>query len=654
MRPRSGATQVTGFRNTLEWMMRNGGKAAMRSRESKPASQAFGTVGARSATASLALLLALATGCTNNLLKIATGIADSTVGATPNGIATDSDSGFRLARVQKNATDPAGTLDLIGDGSGTLGSLCVPPASGGSAGSGASTCRCSYTYIDASGSQIGPVEVDTTYRERDMIRCPYSTVPTDISFFTVSVRATNTDTKSNDVTFKLAGSGVSLDLANRESFTQVQRYQCRDIVFIPYLFDQAVYDPFLSEDPRYSYPLNFYTTNMGRTLATYAAGDPSRGITAPLGWNCPAIPNDSAQGMDLTLFSVAADSTGSKAIYPPGGAFDRSTFFVARAKTGVFNVGVNAYAFPGTFTTNQPTPVAGQPSQTTGLPPLGYAARPIPLAAGGETCPDTSVTIPQGFHWAKLWLFRKQLPQRTYPTSNNLGRVGPISCNPRPWTPSAQTAAPNDTFFTDCSGAPHMNSRDANGLAARVFEGTGVCATVKAGGTTDPNTLEQLSAPVDFTQLAKGTDTFSPMRKDAVFGCGGSGQVPDFANVCDNSTGNVAYDSTIPLAQGAIDASVANPRFDYLFVVSPVSVNRSDMDPTSGSHVHQIYTPLRFMSPTDCRSPDPDHPLTAGDCNATRMLAYQLKKHEVGSPGNPGQDDPNRAGDFPLCVLQPN
>jgi hypothetical protein len=36
------------------------------------------------------------------------------------------------------------------------------------------------------------------------------------------------------------------------------------------------------------------------------------------------------------------------------------------------------------------------------------------------------------------------------------------------------------------------------------------------------------------------------------------------------------------------------------------------------------------------------------------MLRYELKKHEVGSPGDPGQDDPNRPGDFPMCVLQPD
>lgn len=622
-------------------------------------------------------LLALAafsfSACTNNLtISTGTSATSSVTSVNPNsGTGSDSNtSGLTLSRVQKNIYDAAGTLDLLGDGSGAMGQLCAASQSGGSAtAAGPTTCTCAFTYVNAAGSQIGPVEVDTTYHEQDQIRCPYATIPSDVAYFKVYIHLTNSDTKSNEVTFRFTGSGVSLDLANSLSYSQVSRFQCRDIVTIPYMWDSSVYDPLLSEDPRFSYPLNFYTTNMGRALAVYSGGDSSRGLTAPTGWNCPAIPNDTRTGVDLTLYSVAADSSGSKAIFPPGGSFDRSTYFVAKAKSGVFDVAVNAVALPGviTSTAGDPPPAApGQKAdQPSGYPPLGYGARPIPLQAGGETCPDASTTIPQGFHWAKLWLFRKQLPKRTYPYSNALAQLGSISCNPAPW--SGNNAFPTDTQFPDCSGAYSTASfaGSPKGMISRFFEGTGMCMKdVYPGGTTNPLTgmnydgiagnsasIPNQAIGIDFTSVAPGTDIYTPNNKDPQWGCSGSTKI-DPTQVCNSNNGNMAFDSSP--TQGNIDTIQAGPRFDYLFVVTPVTVNRSDMDPTASSTIHSIYTPVRFMSPSDCKSSDPDQPKFPGDCNPSRMLRYEFKKHEVGAPGDPGQDDANRPGDFPVCVLQPN
>ena len=216
---------------------------------------------------------------------------------------------------------------------------------------------------------------------------------------------------------------------------------------------------------------------MGRTMALYAGGS-----TPVTGWNCPAIPNDSGSGMDLSLYSVSADTSGSKQIYPPAGLFDLHTFFVAKTSNATFSLPVNAYNYPTMATSTGALPQNGQPGNG-GVPPLGFAASPIPTV-NGEVCPDSSVVIPQGFHWAKLWLFRASLPKRTYPHSNALQSLGPIACNPGPWTQAPVPAAPNDSYFTDCSGQSSIDSLSAAGLAARFSEGTAMCMNIEPGRTT--------------------------------------------------------------------------------------------------------------------------------------------------------------------------
>ena len=111
---------------------------------------------------------------------------------------------------------------------------------------------------------------------------------------------------------------------------------------------------------------------------------------------------------------MGPDSGGSYLIYPPSGStFDRSTFYLANAAAGVFTVPLNSYTAPTIV------------SDGTGSP-IGYGAAPIPSGTNQETCPD-SVPIPTGFHWAKLWLFRADLPDRNYvvsPGAVKLGSVG--------------------------------------------------------------------------------------------------------------------------------------------------------------------------------------------------------------------------------------
>jgi hypothetical protein len=602
------------------------------------------------------MALALVPGCAN-LFKGAPNYVESVDGGDPlSGLGEGTNTaGVSLSRVQLNTFNPSSTLDLVGDGSGAIGQSCTPT------NGQATTCTCAYTYIQADGTQIGPIEVDTTYHESDLIRCPYTVIPAGVSYVDVHIHFTNFDATSNTRTLRLnAASASGLDLSNPSSFSHVSRYQCRDIVTIPYLWDSNIYDPFLSEDPRFSYPLNFYTTNMGLAMFRYTGSDISKS------WNCPSIPNDTSAGMDLTLYSIAADSSGSKAIFPPVGAFDRSTFYVSNAQSGVFTLPVHAYSFPGGLTTiTSPTGGIGQAASTAAdnatLPPLGYAASPIPLSGGGETCPDSSVTIPANYHWAKLWLFRRQLPQRSYPSSNTLkqfGGNGNLACNSGPWSATNTANLP----FPDCKDQPSVRALGSNFMAARFSEVTGSCFNVYPGATTNTLTGTNFdgtvnSSPIspgkDLTPFAAGTDIWKPANQDTAYGCTGS-SLSDLSRACQDATGNVPYDASIPTAQGVIDASTADPRFDFVYVVSPPSVNRQDMVSTATSTTHSIYTPLRFMSPTDCRSSDPDQPTFAGDCSPSRMISYQLTVNQVNAPSQSGGSDPDAPGVFPMCVLQPN
>jgi hypothetical protein len=60
------------------------------------------------------------------------------------------------------------------------------------------------------------------------------------------------------------------------------------------------------------------------------------------------------------------------------------------------------------------------------------------------------------------------------------------------------------------------------------------------------------------------------------------------------------------------------------------------------------------MSPTDCKSSDPDQPTFPGDCSPTRMLTYGIVASGAGDGGQVGNNDPLEPGSFPMCVLQPN
>jgi hypothetical protein len=318
--------------------------------------------------------------CTNNFNQVGSTSALSTVGgSTGNGNLDTGNAApiLTITNVLKDNANPTSVLDIVGDGSNAMGQLCVANTSGTNnslptpsssstptgANQGPSTCSCTYSYTSPSvGTQT--VSVDTVYYESNLIECDYTQIPGDVTTVNVSVLVTTQNASSNTISFNLTGvSGSSPTSAS--SYTLVSRYQCKDIVSIPYAFGPALgtpnslYDPIQSESPEINYPLDFYTMNLGGSLAAYISNNVEN-------WNCPGNPKDPNFGTNYNLYSVGPDSGGSYLIYPPAGsAFDRSTFYLSNAAAGVFTIPVNTYTAPTII------------SDGTGNP-IGYAAAPIP------------------------------------------------------------------------------------------------------------------------------------------------------------------------------------------------------------------------------------------------------------------------------------
>jgi hypothetical protein len=458
----------------------------------------------------------------------------------------------------------------------------------------------------------------------------------------------------------------------------VSRYQCRDSVYIPYLFDPAtIYDPIQSDDPHVAFPLNFYTVNLGGAIQTYV----NSAQTNPdnIWWNCPPIlaPSDNVTStsilnsyygyhhLNMNIYSISP-LDGSKLIFPPSaGSFDRSNFYLAKQKVGAFSVPVNAYVAPNVVS-----------QEGSSFPPLGYGASPIASSSSGqELCPDTSTVIPAGFHWVKLWLFRASLLPRkfvTYGTSGTSGSSGLTSslafvCNPGDWRIDTNDASKMGPMFSSCPSAVVSPNTCANTNGTY----TDSCTVDKIDST---NFLADRVFGIGSTSMCirlndRGSSSCSTNRAGP--GCGSGSE--DFVRwLTPKDINGTACDSKAPLDPFGLcgDNSVKTPlvgsssfglqnidsdagRYDYLFVVSPPSVtlkSMQDTDPQTSSSL--AYQPYRFKSDQDCNSSDPDQPSTSSDCLIDNKINYGLKLHDVSESEDPTGDNANRAGSYPICVLQ--
>ena len=420
---------------------------------------------------------------------------------------------------------------------------------------------------------------------------------------------------------------------------------------------QRIYDPIQSEDPKVSYPLDFYATNLGATLNAFAGG--VAGVSGPTGWECPANPIIPPSDFQVTLYSESS-LNGGKVI---SGGFDssnnpiamnydpanptstfnaRSTFYLANTATGDFNVPVNAYITPTIHSFN----LNADGTTQGGVPPIGYGAAPIAgSTAGTESCP-TSVPIPAGYTWVKVWLFRAGLPTRKFITSSIFQEVGNISCNPGNYPnynagTGQLTQLKNTLTFLSAivmEGALarailSIHRQAPTGLVSREIEGTLMCVNPTAGGTTSTGMPYGSTTAVltgAYSVLAPlpalGSDSWTDVAGYAPNACAAVGTTAiDPLGICKAT--QLPIDNS-PTTQDIDDP--ANPRFDFLFVVSPQTVMTKDMSNT-GSLTYQQYAPYRFRTNSDCMANDPD---TAG-CNASNALTmYGVKFYDVGTAGD--------------------
>jgi hypothetical protein len=493
-------------------------------------------------------------------------------------------------------------------------------------------------------------------------------IPSTVRTIQVSLHLSNSNLNSNTITLNTNGSSGSIDLTNPSNYVQPIRYQCRDVVTIPYFFDSSVYDPFQSENPHISYPIDFYTSNIVASLSNYIKN------ANPPTWNCPSIldPQNSLDPsilqsyytqneINLNVYSIIDQPGGGKMIYPPNGAVDRSTFYLSSQMAGSLSVPVNAVIAPNVTTS----------ADSLTAPPLGYGALPLPLGSPGsgqETC-DTSIPIPSGYHWMKLWQFRAGLQPRTYAYPSGLSAVRAITCNPGTWPAvSGVGYAVSSSVYPQCSpnsnsdpnnptapyslrnikstGTHYLSSRLlSSGQCVDLDNGTGLCSASNPDNpgincSTSPNQGDLWTADESLGTVPQGYGCKAPSLTDPVGSCSSQISSSSWASFFEPKNYQI---SSISLD---VTKNASNERFDYLFVVTPTTVMTSDMLNTSGS-ISQAYTPYRFLTYSDCQSPDPDNP-APGDCLKTNAITtYGLALLDINLPNA-------RTGAFPVCVLQPN
>ena len=76
-----------------------------------------------------------------------------------------------------------------------------------------------------------------------------------------------------------------------------------------------------------------------------------------------------------------------------------------------------------------------------------------------------------------------------------------------------------------------------------------------------------------------------------------------------------------------------------------------DHNSASANGNRNAYVPYRYYSPSDCINPSGSTP---GDCSETSRIRYEIQTYDISGSASPAGTDPNRAGNFPLCVIQPD
>ncbi len=651
-----------------------------------PSSSEKLTLGHSARVPSILICLALS-GCSNlfNSFNSKTGINTGDIPAT---LSSSLPASFQITRVNQTLISPSQNLDVLGDGSGTLGSLCaVTDNRDPNATTGNSPCWCSFDFstptLDNSNRKT-PV----SYHENNLARCEYYTsIPFGVATFKVSIVVVKNGSitqNSNIATFSFSGT-PALDPKLPSTYAQVKRHLCRGLVSVPNLFDSSIIDPDQSETPYYTYPLDYYTTNLASSLAYFVnSGDAAN--------ECPPVPYSSTDSDHYVNIVSSSSYGGSQIIDPPQtGTYDRSTFYVAAKATGVFAIPVNAVVAPS---------VISDDNGAAGVaPPLGYGAAHTSNASGGENCPSDSV-IPTDYEWVKLWLFRGAVPPRNYFKSTNY--FASLVCHPgdQTITNSANQTVTVPVFNACMKTYPNDNNSrtlswsDAgkisnNYLADRVVfsknssnsnDSDTQCIQLNARPSGNPVQTANADSPNACTlgNPAKpgvgcgntsGGDEWLAVVPDptqytssANLGCsistvntgGVSRPGDDPLHICGSLTdfsrgGTHATSPSIPVSELTTeDMDNTRPRTDFIFVVSPTSISTADIK--GGSKTQ--FTPVRGTTPDICRSG-----VSCQSGIGNYIGSYDLITNDINlanlSAADINQQNNPKMNLYPICVVRP-
>jgi hypothetical protein len=327
---------------------------------------------------------------------------------------------LQVTQVVQNPLQPTLLLDLIGDGSNQMGTLCKNAEN-------KILCTCRFRFTNAV-LQAAEIEVSAAYVEMNMIRCPVSDVPPETESVEISVVNQETRVQSNILTQNMRGLGSNMDASLTNNFSKVTSYTCAAFLNIPYLFGQpsgAFIDPIQSENKYLKFSKHFYATNLAQTAVSIAQGPNAEK------WDCPPLFNhtevlspasattfESIHELNPWIYSKEAlNGTRQMAPTDPSGA-NRHEFYLATRQGSAFSVPLNALETP-----------------TTGTKVIGYGVLATKTSPTTEDCPDETVIKPAGFKWAKLWLFRASLRQRSYLKSTFVAnQMNAVYCNPGNYT----------------------------------------------------------------------------------------------------------------------------------------------------------------------------------------------------------------------------
>ncbi|MBU6376285.1 MAG: hypothetical protein KGQ59_09845 [Bdellovibrionales bacterium] len=297
-------------------------------------------------------------------------------------------------------------------------------------------CQCKYRYEApctagnaCNGSQkiIRDYTTEAVYFELNLVRCPF---PMDYQSGDIQISVVRPDrnAQTNIVTVNPAPLVVYDD---PRTYRPVQRYTCRYAPFIPHMMaGQGMIDTIQADSPLSTSRRIYYTTNMGRALASMVAGGAADRTFSF--YECPPHVSEAKASREIRL-SVDGGRTTSEILSDAKGKAvgqDRVNFFLAQTPVGPLNYGLKSISAP-----------------FASFMDMGYAALP-------DSSSQRCVSVPpNGFEWKKLWIFKsndriKRQELRILPTNGQKENYGfHIACDPQRFTKTGQTSSVNGASF---------------------------------------------------------------------------------------------------------------------------------------------------------------------------------------------------------------